>query len=281
MRNLVVIVTVAALLGGAEAAGAAEPKSLTATSGSVTATVTWIETDYQAEDVHVAITRDGQVRVDETLRDTEGGTMYSTPVALLARDLDGEGEPEVILDLYTGGAHCCTVSRIYRYTGNGGNGYETVVHDWGNEGYLLRDLDGDGQPEFRSADDRFNYRFACYACGGAPVQIWQFRGGDFVAEMQEVTRSFPAQVRKDASLWWKAIQRERRRRDHDVRGLVAAWTADQYLLGNQARAAGTLQNLLGAGELTVDDDGIWPSGRRYVRELKSFLRRLGYDKLPA
>jgi hypothetical protein len=35
--------------------------------------------------------------------------------SVVARDLDGDGEPEVVLGLYTGGAHCCYYAEVYRY----------------------------------------------------------------------------------------------------------------------------------------------------------------------
>ncbi len=34
-------------------------------------------------------------------------------------DLDGDGEPEVLVDAYTGGAHCCALTEILRFTGDG------------------------------------------------------------------------------------------------------------------------------------------------------------------
>ena len=34
------------------------------------------------------------------------------------RDLDGDGEPEVLLELFSGGANCCLSTLIYRYRAN-------------------------------------------------------------------------------------------------------------------------------------------------------------------
>jgi hypothetical protein len=30
------------------------------------------------------------------------------------RDLDGDGEPEVLVDFYWGGVHCCFYTDVYR-----------------------------------------------------------------------------------------------------------------------------------------------------------------------
>src|SRR5262249_2375862 len=74
------------------------------------------------------------------------------------RDLDGDSEPEVMLQLDSGGAHCCSWTRVYRYAGGR---YSPVAHFWGNASSAptLEDVDGDARPEFVSTDDRFAYDF--------------------------------------------------------------------------------------------------------------------------
>jgi hypothetical protein len=291
-RTVIALCVAGALaLVASSAAGAQAQKSLTAQEGDVSASLTWTELDYgRARNVHLTIVRAGATLVDEDLpplgstraagRTVAGDGYADVPEALTVRDLDGNDEPEVIADLYTGGAHCCSYSRIYRYPDLGGTGYESTVQPWGNVGYSLKDLDGDGLPEFRSADDRFAYAFSCFACSGFPIQIWQFRGGDFVPEMQDVTRSFPLLIQRDSVRWWKAYVRERRHHG-DVRGLVAAWAADQYQLQHQDKVAFALRGMVERHELNGFDGGTWPAGRTYVRKLKAFLRANGYDKLPA
>ena len=58
-------------------------------------------------------------------------------------DLDADGEPEVLVDAYTGGAHCCALTEILRFDGAA---YAPAETTWGNFGYALKDLDGDGPP---------------------------------------------------------------------------------------------------------------------------------------
>src|SRR5262249_41477305 len=60
--------------------------------------------------------------------------------------------PQAIVDLYTGGAHCCFVTRFYEL---GRSGAHVVTRNWGDPGYVLKDLRHDGQTELVSADDRF------------------------------------------------------------------------------------------------------------------------------
>jgi hypothetical protein len=185
------------------------------------------------------------------------------------RDLDGDGEPEVLLDLYWGGAHCCTWSRVYRFAGGR---YVPGVHLWGDVSYKLRDLDRDGIPEWISADDRFAYAFTDYAESGDPVQIWSYRAGRFV----NVTRGFLPQVRSDASRWWRLYLAARGHRDRSVRGLLAAWAADEELLGNHGAVTSALARARERGDLAhgTVTDGRSPAA--YIRALLAFLHRTGY-----
>jgi hypothetical protein len=170
----------------------------------------------------------------------------------------------VLLDLYTGGAHCCFYSLIYRYSGGR---YVRLNHFWGNAGYRLVDLNHDRMPEFWSADDRFAYAFSCFACSGLPVQLWDYKAG----KMLDVTRRFPARIRADARQWWKAYQYARSVHG-DYSGLLAAWLADQYLLGHGSEGWKQVRAAAARPEFKQ-----WWKPARYLRTLRSFLRRTGYS----
>jgi len=91
------------------------PQSLSAQRGNVKATITYTERDFLYEKLRLRIVRAGRTALDVPIQrlgcpDCAG----SRPVDVAVRDLDG-GEPEVLLDLYTGGAHCCSVSLILRW----------------------------------------------------------------------------------------------------------------------------------------------------------------------
>ena len=88
------------------------------------------------------------------------------------RDLDGDHEPEVVLDLFWGGAHCCWWTRVYRLDRARGT-YVPLNHWWGDAKARsrLRDLDHDGVPEFVAADDRFT-ELSYFSAD--PIQIWDW-----------------------------------------------------------------------------------------------------------
>jgi len=194
---------------------------------------------------------------------------YDKPIDVTVRDIDGDSEPEVLVDLFTGGAHCCLYSYIYRYEPDK-PGYSRLKFQWGDAGYRLRDLDADGVPELSSFDNRFNDAFTAHAVSAMPVQIWRYDRGT----MADVTREFPQAIEADARdqlRRYRLIRREPDRRSRDVRGALAAYVADQFLLDRGAAGWEYACGKLRRGDLR----GF--GGRSYLRALSRLLRRSGYD----
>jgi hypothetical protein len=176
-------------------------------------------------------------------------------------DLDGDGEPEVIYSAYTGGAHCCSIAQVYRLNANV-TGYTALELNFGDPGFDVQDIGGDGKPEFVSRDDAFAYRFTAYAFSGLPVLIQRYSATGF----NDVTNRFPALIRKDARLWRGRYNRSRNRRDGIQRGPASAWAADKYRLGKRAQTLSFLRAEVRRGHLTA----------RFVNNLDKFLKKRGY-----
>ena len=256
-------------------AAAAVADERTAGSGQVTATLSYEQPeDLQFTDLWLTVARAGQAVLDDPL-DIDGcDEPFCVPTAavsddgsgLTVLDLDADGEPEVIVDVFTGGAHCCAITRVLRWDGSR---YVASERNWFDPGYTLRDLDGDGRPEFQTADARFAYEFAAFAFSGLPVRVLSYDAGRFT----DVTRSHKPQVRRDARRH-KRLYRRALRRDWPSLGLLAAWTADQYLLDRERVARRFLRHELRAGRL--NDGRPYKRGRAYIRKLTRTLRRWGY-----
>jgi hypothetical protein len=229
-------------------------------------------------DFRVAITREGQRLVDEPVmvRTCARLGCYLRPTtfppgreAVAVVDLEGEGEPEVVVDTYTGGAHCCTVSKIWRFDGGA---YSAIEHDWGNQVYRLRDFGRDGRVEFRSADDRFSYAFGSYAGSRWPVHILRYRNG----RLRDVTRYFRRLVRRDMRSHRRLYLRLRLAR-HDTWAALAAYVADLHRLGRHRQARRAVRGALRRGELRRRHRyDIGPFGTAFVRRLNRMLRTGGY-----
>src|SRR4051812_22362205 len=266
-----------ALAAPAGAQVAAGSKSVTA--GQVTATLSWQKGDIFATTPALRIERAGTVAFDGKLEDQcQACTFLSDPdTALQVRDLDGDGEPEVLVDTFSGGAHCCTITPIFRWDGVGGVGYRRVTGLFGNVGYSLDDLDRDGRPEFVTADDSFAYEFTAYAFSEFPLRILAYgtdRSGR--TALRDISAGYTDMIAREAATFRREIPKYRK--DGDPRAVIAAYVADLYRLDRKKQANAYLRSALRRGLLRSPEPGpdIWPQGRKYIRDLKRFLNKHGY-----
>jgi hypothetical protein len=190
---------------------------------------------------------------------------YGERQSVFVRDLDGDGDPEVRLDLFWGGAHCCFWTDVYRHAGSS---YLMSHHFFGDAGYRLADMNHDSRPEFLSGDYRFGYAFTAFAFSPFPIQLWSYKAGRF----GDVTRRYPEQIRRDAVHWWGRLG-SFHRSAYPNGGLLAAWAADQYRLHHKALVWKRLGALARVGQITSDY-----SSSAYLRKLRRFLARLGYAR---
>jgi hypothetical protein len=236
-RRLAAACAVAAALAacgagfGPAAALANDAGSVTHTAGAVTATLEWDGADGNGvANPRLSITRDG-TRYDLTIADIcEEGCILVPDDAergvgssiVKVVDLDGDGQPEVLVDVFSGGAHCCTTTRAFTWDGTG---YQPTDIEWADAEYAVQDANGDGRPELVGQDASFAYAFTSYADSAFPPRVLQVDHGKVV----DVTRKFPKLVRAHASKLLKALRKAGK--DSDVRGVLAAYVADEWLLG--------------------------------------------------
>jgi hypothetical protein len=134
--------------------------------------------------------------------------------------------PQVVMTAFTGGAHCCTVTRIATAQMPG----EWRVLDAGQldgDGYRFVDVDNDGAMELISFDNAFLYAFASYAASNAPTRIAKLEGSDindvtdeprYRAFLRRKVEEMEAYARKDPKLWHS-------------NGFLGGWVAAKSLIG--------------------------------------------------
>jgi len=269
---------------------APSPQKTTAFAGDVQAELTIVPGDgLCAKTAELTILRQGQVLLERSLPLGYGDDIAAPPEPWLCNlsdlrvlDLDGDAEPEVHLGNFSGGAHCCFSSLVYRYEWGGGPSeprdmaggdraagrYDPTVQAWGNASFELAELDlaepnptGPESrrriPEWISRDDRFAYAFASYAASFYPIQIWRYGEGRFT----DVSRDYPEQVYSDAYRLWLRYQELRQTlplpsereviTDESegqvylsvIRSVLAAYMADKYILGQEADGWQRLEQL--------------------------------------
>ena len=268
------------------AGAAAQARTVeTATDGTVTAELSYVKRtrgrgDFkflEYRDFRVKVTRGGVVLYDEAVGEpcdqfcspTEGALTHDH-VGL--RDLNGDGEPEAVVDLFTGGASCCVLVLAYGYDATA-NTYRRAALDTGG-GFVARDLDRDGLIELVGDDFRFRGLFTCGACGPRPVRIWHWG----LRRFEVVTTDFPAKIRQHARRMRRFYARVRHRNEAAfVKGALTPLAADLCLLDQCGRGFRVVRAAIRRGELnrrSVFD--VSPLGTNYLRALKRFLRRTGY-----
>ncbi|MFY8148498.1 MAG: hypothetical protein ACOVNL_04675 [Prochlorococcaceae cyanobacterium] len=139
--------------------------------------------------------------------------------------------PEVLLSSFTGGAHCCNSTVVLTSTPDGRR-WRTVTLDLLDGGpEPARDPLGDGRWRIVTVDNRFLYRFACYACSVAPVQVLELRGENFVDVSAEPRfRPLFEQALAGMQPWFQE------RDPNSPNGFLAGWVATRARLGEAAPA---------------------------------------------
>ena len=270
-----IAIAVAVALGAAAPIASADTAagSVTKSAGIVSATLSWQAGAFAVSKPRLRVSRAGTVVTDVSVADAcrecvlvEDSGEYTI---LHVADLDADGEPEILFDVYSGGAHCCTTTRFYTYRAPTNSYKRAPSFYWGNGGYDVADLDGDGRIELSGHDDAFAGAFSSYAASGYPPKIIRYAAGvgGAPSTLRDVTRRFPGVIRAGASRLLKVIRKQKRTPGvYETQGLLAGYVADQYLLR---------QGSVGKAELRrARRRGLTAPG--FQTRLLRFLRTYGY-----
>ena len=271
LRKLATGTAVAAICALAPAV--AQAKTETASARGVKATFSYKAASLGDTNMKLTISRQGKIVYSHAVSDSNCPSPCSvgnpSGKSVHVRDLSHNGREEVLLDLFTGGAHCCSILEIFSYSA-AQKTYTKYSYDFGDPGYSLTDLKHNGRLEFVTADDNFAYAWASYAASGLPIQVLSFSGG----RLHNITRSYPTLIAKDANVWLSAYKSVLKT-NTDANGEIAAWAADEELLGHGNLVAQTLHTELKAGHLN-SHDSVYPSGKKFITALMKLLKKLGY-----
>lgn len=224
----------------------------------VLAQLSYQKQNFAYQDLRLTVVRGGVPLVEETLPIESD----ARNLGLQLRDLDGDGEPELTVDFSIEPPRCCSYSLIYRYAPLQ-NRYVPLQYSWDYQPPLVKDLDRDGIPEFDGFNSRFAFDFvSSYEDAAFPKQVLQYRQG----EMFDVTRQYPETVRDNANRLWQEYLR-RQRDNREVKGVLAAYVADKYALGEGEE-----------GWQQVRQSYTRSDREQFLTQLRGGLRRLGYSR---
>ena len=182
--------------------------------------------------------------------------------------------------MYTGGAHCCTVTKIV---------YQTNDGDWkigefgtrdGDPELKFEDVLNDGNFKIIGFDERFNYAFSSYAGSWPPIKIEEFQDGRLI----DVTRNKRFLPRIHQAL---AEFEANAQADWNSNGYLAGWVALKTLVGEQddafkriillydrADTFGLLRCKVSLKKYICPNDDYWLDP--FPKALKQFLLRYNY-----
>ncbi len=82
---------------------------------------------------------------------------------LTGSDINADGYPDVVVETYSGGAHCCFGTQVFSL--RPGGAALILQKPESNVGGNFEDLNADGISEFITYDDSFAYQYCPYAAG--------------------------------------------------------------------------------------------------------------------
>jgi hypothetical protein len=195
--------------------------------------------------------------------------------------------PGVMMEGFTGGAHCCEAPVIYLFN-RVDNRYDKVVdmspidfenaHAFDpNQGFYPMVVDS--QVLLKTDDGQFDYAFGCYACSEEPIVL------DSVGPngLTDVTPQHPSIVTANADSIWKNAQQALDAETPSLQssigpfGFLAPWVADECVLGRGSTAWSTIEKLNRDGKLSDARYHVYATNHgSFVAGLHAFLLRDDY-----
>ena len=123
--------------------------------------------DAKAAEERVAILKAGKPVWQSNPKETDPGSKWT--VHSVGRDLDGDGQPDMHISSFSGGAHCCTTHQVLKLKPQVRRSAAYSAGNVGGGEFL--DIAGRKAPVMISADDSSAFAFAPFANSYFPVMI--------------------------------------------------------------------------------------------------------------
>jgi hypothetical protein len=159
----------------------------------------------------------------------EGTGTGDPPVSVQIAEIDpGNSSPEIVVSFYTGGAHCCSDTKVISASKDGASWKTIELGQFDGGPLLASDLAGDEHPVFETRDNAFLYAFGCYACSTAPLKILTIEDGEVK------TVSAEPRFRRAHESYLKGMIAEVP--NEEVNGFLAGYVGEKILLGEGKQA---------------------------------------------
>lgn len=173
------------------------------------------------------------------------------------KDVTGDGLPDLVIESYSGGAHCCFTYFVFSL----GEEFKKIAQIEGYDSqFEFADLDGDNVPDIRGRDMTFRYWETSFAESPAPVIILRYDGETYSLATTLMKQPYPSG--SEYTRKFQEIKKTEEWREGRVPPILWGYMLDLIYTGN--------------GELAWKIiDTAWPKKRKGKKEfLTKFKEKL-------
>lgn len=240
--------------------------------GPIRVVASYTPIDYDAEEPGNNLTLQLFYNDELKLSTTDTAAMFA---GIELTDLDSDGTPEVVVQTFTGGAHCCLAITTYTWQSEQFNPVYFGYLDGG--GGEFKDLNDDGLMEFVTLDNAFFYSFSSYAGSYPPSVMLTYENGEY----RDTTPQFTNYLEDTAAGMRFTVEDPEFADRGDKNGVLAGYVAQSIRLGRYREAwlfmLANYDRTDDWGLNTYTDDGeAIPAYADFPTALYAFLQDLGY-----
>lgn len=240
--------------------------------GPIRVVASYTPIDYEAEEIGNNLTIQLFYNGELKLSTTDTAAMFA---GIELTDLDSDGTPEVVVQTFTGGAHCCLATTTYTWQNEQFNPIYFGYLDGGGGEFI--DLNGDGLMEFVTFDNAFLYSFSSYAGSYPPSVVLTYENGTY----RDTTPQFTNYLEDIAAGMRFTVEGPEFADRADKNGVLAGYVAQNIRLGRYREAwlfmLSHYDRTDDWGLSTYTDDGeATQTYADFPTALYAFLQDLGY-----
>ncbi|MFQ4139402.1 hypothetical protein PGN35_024105 [Nodosilinea sp. PGN35] len=240
--------------------------------GPIRVVASYTPINYEAEDIGNNLTIQLFYNDELKLSATDTAAMFAG-IELI--DLDSDGTAEVVVQTFTGGAHCCMAYTTYTWQDEQFTPiYFSYLDGGGGE---FKDINGDGLMEFVTFDNAFFYSFSSYAGSYPPSVVLTYENGAY----RDTTPQFTNYLEDIAAGMRFTVEDPEFADRGDKNGVLAGYVAQNIRVGRYREAwlfmLSHYDRTDDWGLYTYTDDGeATQTYADFPTALYAFLQDLGY-----
>lgn len=192
------------------------------------------------------------------------------------QDITGDGQPDLVIATYSGGAHCCFGFKIFQL----GKKFKLIdTIDAGDSDLAkFKDVDNDGVLEFIGNDWVFAYWWAPFSGSPAPKIILEYKDGSYRLALDKMKKpldeTFYKQFLQNIRLDMADAMKDRAFLEKSMQDKLSGWSNGE--VGVPPGAWGYMLDLIYSGhakEAWALVDDFWPQGKPGKKEFINDFRK--------